>query len=169
VTPLAAQNAHLYHSVDDTWANMAPEAFWARYDAEVGDVEELEGSVIETLALDFPLYGPGVVRVLKNGLSILETSKGLSLFETESRYKYRTHVQAWADFARGHWSRKVPKVPGRYFVKDLSEGILAIREIKKIGDRLVDVTGGMVRPGVVTEYQGFWWLPRLPGLPDSRE
>jgi hypothetical protein len=169
VTPLALQTAYLYNVVDDSWYLMSPEAFWSRYDADVAPVEEVEESVIETLAADLPLYGPGVVRVLKSGYSILETSKGLSLFETETQYKYRTHVQAWADFARGHWSRKAPKAPGKYFVKDLSEGILGIREIKKIGERLVDVSGGMVRPGLVTEYVGFWWFPRMPGLPDSVE
>jgi len=169
VTPQAIQTAYLFHCVDDTWFNLPPESFWGRYDSEVAPVEELEGSVVETLAADFPIYGPGVVRVLKNGLSILETSKGLSLFETQVRYKYRTHTSAWAEFARGFWSQKPPKAPGRYFVKDLSEGILSVRQIKKVGERVVDVSGGLVRPGVVTEYQGFWWMPKIPVLPDSKE
>lgn len=151
------------------WRNLSKATFYARFEDEVGDLDELKEAKVFSvdLASDGPSFGPSEIFVLSTGLAVLRTSQGWSLYESRERVRSRKHNADWADFARGHWSEEPPKHPGQYFVKDRDLGRRSVREIKRVEGRLVDVSGGLVRPGRVSEYLGYWWLPMIPELPES--
>lgn len=135
------------------------------------DVSDLNDVVLRSLAFDrLPALssGPCTIHVLVNGFSVLETGKrSYQLFETFERVTTRDNLAAWANFARGYWTTKVPTEVGHYFVKDLDLGKRSSRELIRVGQRLLDVSGGAVRPGRVTEFLGLWWSVRTPSLPGS--
>lgn len=132
---------------------------------EVGDPSDL---ALTTHHLDSSTYGPCSIWLLESGLVVLEAPPGrFSLFESEARARARDHINNWADFARGYWSADVPSEAGLYFVKPLDSNALLVRELKRVNEKLRDVTKGepAARPGLVTEWRGLWWLPSIPRLP----
>ena len=142
------------------WRDLPATAFALKYEEEVSDVDSL---VIAVHVTNF-----GNVYELPDGLVALEGTNGKwSLYENETRARDRDHKRAWAEFIRGRWSSRVPTEPGLYFVKDNDLGKRSVRKLEIVNGRLKDTSGGMVRPGLVSEWVGQWWLPAIPGLPGS--
>jgi hypothetical protein len=147
------------------WRKLRADDFCLLYADEVGCLDDL---AVSSHCLPSSAYGPCCVWLLENGLVVLEAPQGrFSLFESEARCKARDHINAWADFARGYWADTTPQEPGLYFVKSLDGIKQAVRELKRVNERLRDVTLGapVPRVGLVSEWRGLWWLPKLPTLP----
>ena len=147
------------------WRNLNRKKFQEQFCDEVSDLEE---DILEMHVADLPAFGPSVVYELTGGLVILEQENDRwSLYECESRFREREYHRLWAEFSRGHWTEKCPQEPGFYFVKDRDLGKRSVRKLEKVNGRVRDVSGGTVRPGRISEWAGYWWLPRLAPLPDS--
>lgn len=150
----------LYRCVSETrWRKLKQDDFCRLYADEIGDILD---AVLSTHHLD-----SCSIYVLENGLAVLEAPQGrFSLFETYERCRARDHINAWADFARGYWTLDTPQNPGLYVVKPLDHVKQSVRELRRVRERLRDVTPGPVpRVGLVSEWRGYWWLPKLPSLP----
>jgi hypothetical protein len=156
----------LYRCVSEhRWRKLRLDDFSRLYVDEVGDASDI---ALSTHSFDSSTYGTCCVWVLENGLAVLEAPLGrFSLFETKARADARDHINAWAEFARGHWDSAVPQEPGVYFVKALDGHKQAVRELKRVDGRLKDVTRGepLPRVGLVSEWRGYWWRPQVPKLP----
>lgn len=146
------------------WRALSAPDFARKYEEEVGDLNDV--TVVH--AVDLPSFGVCTVYELQDGLVALEEANGKwSLYENERRARDRDHFKLWAEFARGRWHEKCPTEPGMYFVKDRDLGKRSVRELKVVQGRLKDISGGMVRPGLISEWQGLWFLPVIPPLPGS--
>lgn len=146
------------------WRGLAASDFARKYEEEVGDLSDC----ITVHTADLPSFGVCAVYELNDGLVALEEPNGKwSLYETEKRARDRDHFRAWSEFARGSWHKKCPAEPGMYFVKDADLGKRSVRELKIVSGRLKDVSGGMIRSGLITEWVGYWYLPAIPSLPGS--
>lgn len=156
----------LYRCVHEKrWRKLRSEDFCLLYVDEVGSLDD---TALSSHSFASSTYGPCCAWLLDNGLVVLEAPQGrFSLFESEARCKARDHINAWADFARGCWTLSVPQEPGLYFVRPLDHGRQTVRELKRINERLRDTTLGapVPRVGLVSEWRGHWWLPKLPTLP----
>lgn len=156
----------LYRCVSETrWRKLKQEFFLQLYVDEIGDENDL---ALSTHVIDSSTYGPCSLFVLENGLVVLESPQGrFSLYETEARARARDHVNAWADFARGYWTLATPQESGLYFVKSLDHARQAVRELAMVRGRLKDTTKGepLARVGLVSEWRGYWWMPKVPRLP----
>ena len=167
-TPVEELEARLlYRCVSETrWRKLTAEEFLPLYVAEVGSPSD---TVIAHHILTSATYGSCAICHLENDLAVLEAPLGrFSLYETEARCRARDHINAWADFARGYWTLQVPQEPGLYFVKPAEDGgPQTIRELRRTNSRLRDVTRGfpLPRPGLVSEWRGYWWIPKVPQLP----
>lgn len=151
----------LYRPLSETrWVGLTATQFDDKFFDEVSDVWEPR----ETHEIP-----SGTAYVLPDGLVALEDARGKwSLYECESRARQRDHLKVHAEYARGHWSSKVPQKPGWYCVRDKDLGKRTVRELKLVDGRLKDVSpGAPPRPGRVTEWVGDWWVPAIPPLPGS--
>jgi hypothetical protein len=99
---------------------------------------------------------------------VVESDLGWSLFESVAETAWRTHVAAWADFARGWWTRTVPTQPGTYPVRDRSGNRGRDHVFVSRGDRVLDTDSGFLRPGVSTNYVGDFWSLPYPTLPGAK-
>lgn len=163
--PQDIEETLLFRCVSESqWSALSGEKFWPKYAEEVSNLNDL---VCEWHVATLPTYGACVVYGLTNGYVILESlgksQVKFSLFESAARADSRDHTKRWNDFARGHWTVKVPQEPGKYFVCDREFGAQSIRELVRVNGVLRD-TQGFTRPGKVSEYMGYWYLPALPAL-----
>lgn len=151
----------MFHEV---FGDLSHTHFQKRYTDEVGELEEVHSAKVHDV--DHPEMGQLDLFELTNGYCAvhIQKSKRWYLYETEAHYRNRKHIADWANFARGAWSPNAPTKPGIYFAKSL-DGAQSVRHIRKSGDRVVDVSGGLVPPGQVTVWRGSWWYPALPSLP----
>jgi hypothetical protein len=90
-----------------------------------------------------------------------------SLYESRERTDYSTHLSSWASFSRGTWVPSAPATPGIYPVRDKQGARRPDREVKEVGDRIVDVSGGYVPPDRVSVWVGEWWSEPYPPLPGA--
>lgn len=159
------QHKLLYRCLSEKrWRLLDSKSFYQRYEEEVGELSDFT----QGQAADLPLFGVCTIYQLPDGLTALEEPNGKwSLYESEERARSRDHFKAWSEFARGQWTLRCPMEPGLYFVKDKDLGKRSVRELKVVNGRLKDVTGGPVRVGLVTEWQGYWYVPVIPPLRDS--
>jgi hypothetical protein len=142
------------------------EAFKTKFADEVGELEDEDVLGIHTVEL--PHYGVSNIWILKNGLTVLESAKGkYSLFESRARIAERDHINAWARYARGTWTRRVPREPGTYATRTLDGKRGKDRELRLVRDRLVDITDSFVPLGKTTTWQGEFWSEKLPTLPGA--
>lgn len=132
-----------------------------------------------TEALDPPdTIVPGLPRVYPDARRVLypvgsthvvvESDLGWSLFESAAETARREHLAAWADFARGFWTHRVPTVPGTYPVRDRSGNRGRDHVFVSRGDRVLDTDSGFLRPGVATNYVGSFWSMPYPTLPGAK-
>jgi hypothetical protein len=156
----------LHKVAGEKWRGLTAGAFTKKF---VNEVMELEEAVcVRTYNVTLPHHGASEVFVLSNGLSVLcSAAQRFSLFETQERVEERELKSAWADFVRGTWVDHVPQEAGSYFVRDRETGRRSVRELIRREGRLLDIGGGFVRAGRVTEWSGDWWVPRIPRLPGS--
>lgn len=149
-----------HHNVEG-FLRLSEKEFLSKFEDEVGDLSELEVVAARP-------HLNGEARLLQNGFVLYIDQQGRwSMYETTVRYEYNKSIRDWAEVPRGYWSEKVPTEPGLYFVKDLDLGRMSVREIVRHNGRLRDVSGGMPKPGAVSAWAGYWWLPKIPKLPDS--
>lgn len=140
--------------------------FAARVTDDVCELEEL--FCTQTAYVHLENKGLCEVYVLHNGLvAVCSEKTRWSLFKTESRVNSESHLNAWHGFARGAWTRTVPSQEGLYFCKDNDLGRRSVRELVRVRGRLLDISGGMVPPGKVTTWAGWWYSEKIPPLPDS--
>lgn len=152
---------YLYRLVSEEFKNLREASFKKKF-AE--DVSEHPADLEPVEVLRYKKYD---VHVLPIGLAVQITHSGRwSLYECEWRALERDHLAAWANFARGHWTLETPTQEGMYFAKS-RDGRRYVREIRRSKGRTVDVSGGLVRPGEVTTWLGYWWSERIPSLPES--
>jgi hypothetical protein len=151
----------LFRLVNETWRGLTFDEFFKRYKNEVS-------SLTDTVYRFH--YDPSGTELyeLHNGMVAVCTKNGRwSLWETRQRAEQRDHERAWGEFSRGTWTKTVPSEEGQYFVRDRDTGRRSVRELKRVSGRLLDVSGGMVRLGKVSEWKGDWWTPKVPRLPGS--
>lgn len=130
------------------------------------EVAELDDTLVATRWRVLP--GIGEIIELNIGYAVfVDRADCCTLYETEQHYQQRTLKTAWAKFIRGTWTTRVPTEPGLYFVRDADLGRRSVHELTRVNGRLVDVSGGMVAPGKVTNWRGLWWSIACPQLPDS--
>lgn len=147
--------------VNESWRGLAFDEFFRRYKKEVSDLTDT------VRAFHYDASGLEIYE-LHNGFVVVCTKNGRwSLWETAQRAAQRDHERSWGEFSRGYWSSSPPKEEGQYFARDRETGRRSLRELRRVQGRLLDVSGGMVRLGQVTEWRGDWWLPAVPKLPDS--
>ena len=140
--------------------------FATRVTDEVCELEEL--ICVRTLYVDLENKGLCELYVFHNGLTAVCSAKNRwSLFSSEMRVNTERHHNAWAGMARGAWILTTPKEPGLYFCRDRELGRRSVRELARVNGRLLDISGGMVPPGKVTTWQGYWYSEKIPPLPDS--
>lgn len=149
----------LWRPVSDDWIGLKEKDFFHRYESEVSDLEDQ----IRSTRL---LTDGSVIYELLNGFSVHVFKNKWSLYQTKAAAEAQDIDRAWAAFRRGAWVQRVPKEPGWYACRDL-EGKLRFRELRLENGRLVDVSGGLVVAGKVTNFLGFWWTERVPVLPGS--
>lgn len=148
----------LWHLVIDA---LPARKFAAAFEEQAGELAELDQGVEEPTQA-------GSVRVLDNGLAVLTRTDGSkSLYETRHRYEYNKRMASWAKFARGYWTESVPAEPGLYFCKDRDLGRVTVRELKRQGRQMKDVSGGLAPWGQVTTWQGYWWSEPMGALPEA--
>lgn len=89
-----------------------------------------------------------------------------ALYESAEQTAWNTHLGAWADFARGHWTDRIPTVPGTYPVRDRHGVRTADHVVVRVSATAVkDTSGGFVPAGRVTTWAGQWWSLPYPPLP----
>lgn len=150
----------LFRLLSEDFKNLDESTFRAKYEDEVGDLS----SDIGTEAFKAVNAVDSILR-LAGGLIVLRSRNKWSLYETEQRVLERDHIKNWAEFARAGWTEKTPEEPGMYPVRSL-DGRLGYHELRRVKGRLVDISGGIVPAGQVTNWRGQWWgmpFPRFPG------
>lgn len=149
----------LWKPVSEDWIGLKEKDFFARYEDEVGDLDDAARST----------------RLLSDGTTVYELVTGYSVHVYKNKWSLYVSRQlaetqdidrAWAAFRRGAWVKRVPREPGLYLVRD-REGRMRVRELRIENGRLVDVSGGYVAAGKVSTFLGDWWSERLPVLPGS--
>lgn len=116
------------------------------------------------------VVGGRKVHVLPDGHVILRHgSKRVALYESRWLYDRRMLELDWAEFHKGGWFEGVtPDRPGLYFTRS-QDDYRGIRSIVRTEDgSLRDTACGLLPDGVVSDWQGAWWLPCVPRLPDSK-
>ena len=157
--------ALLHKLVSERLKGLKADDFARLYEEDVSDLSDL---CVEQHFVTLPVVGATEIYKLQNGLVAMYRcrSSRWSLYESAERVQAREHLSNWANFARGAWVNRIPQNAGIYFVRDL-EGRRLLRELVLVNGRLKDVSGGFVVAGKVTEWRGDWWIPALPGLPES--
>jgi len=110
------------------------------------------------------------VHVLPSGFVIVRHgSKRVALYESRWLYDRRMLELDWQEFHKGGWYEGItPDKPGLYFTRSQDE-YRGIRTIARTEDGgLKDTACGLLPSGVVSDWQGAWWLPAVPRLPDSK-
>ena len=98
---------------------------------------------------------------------VLDTPLGWSFWESAAETAWRTHIAAWADFARGTWTLTVPTKPGTYPVKDRSHNRCKDHTFLQKGDRVYDVDSGFLSGNRRTNWVGYFWTLPYPALPGA--
>lgn len=156
----------LHQVVNSKWRALTAGAFAKKFVDEVCELEE--AVCVATHNVELPTHGLSAVHVLSTGLVVLcSAAERWSLYETRQRVEERELRSAWAGFVRGVWTAACPREPGLYFVRDLELGRRSVRELVRRDGRLVDISGGFVAAGKVTNWCGQWWSEKIPRLPES--
>src|SRR5688572_13225338 len=102
---------------------MSAKRFMSAFQNAVGDWNEEYVFKTERIGdRDFHyLYG-GIV-------AVTDDNDKWSLYETADKTATDTHINAWADFARGFWRKGPPDKPGLYPTRDRTENRSADRRI----------------------------------------
>ncbi len=155
---------HLHNLI---FGSMPQAEFMEYFEENVGRfADEVVVEAFSGVLNPLPKMGKCNITVYRGGLVTLVTSKGRwSLYRTRESAEYIEHIASWAEFARGNWTSQVPTEPGLYPVRS-REHRLGWHELREVGERLVDISGGFVPSGKVTTWAAEWWsvkTPRLPG------
>jgi len=137
--------------------------FESKFAEDVADLDD------ELVAKDWRVVPElGEIISLSNGYSVfIDRTSRWTLFESEQHHNERRLRSQWAAFVRGSWTDRAPQEAGLYFVRDRDLGRRSVRELRRVGSRLVDVSGGVVPAGAVSTWRGYWWSEPVPGLPES--
>lgn len=141
---------------------LRPAEFETLFEEDVADMDE------SLVATEWRIVPEGEIVRLSNGYAVhFDRTGRVSLYETEEHHTRRTMLSAWADFVRGTWVDRTPTEPGMYFCRDRDLGRRTVREIARVGQRTVDVSGGFVPWGQVSTWTGQWWSVQIPKLPGA--
>lgn len=140
--------------------------FTAKYDDEVGNLfQEVES---KSFKANVPPLGTCQVRVLVGGLVILKARRSkYYLYETKARVDERENLRRWAEYARGCWTKRVPNEPGIWATRDLAGFRGPDKKFEVHAGKLIEVGGGFVGNGKVTEWRGEFWSMAMPPLPGA--
>jgi hypothetical protein len=113
------------------------------------------------------IFGDKVLHFLKGDYVVVEdrASEKWSLYKTLERSKYEDHIRAFAIFSRGRWSPLAPSQPGTYATRTRAQHRGPDHTFVLKCDRLMDISGGFLGPGKVTNWVGDFWSEPWPQLP----
>ena len=119
-----------------------------------------------------PTHYPGAVYYpIGSTHAVLATDTGdgwvWSLYETAEETARRVHLAAWADFARGYWTTRVPEIPGTYPVRNRSGHRGRDHVFVQRGESVYDTDSGFLRQGQKTAWVGQFWNCPYPSLPGA--
>lgn len=147
------------------FGGLPPEKFLLQFEDEVGVY--LDEVVEDAFSHKMPRHGLSAFRVLRGGLVVMIAANGkMSCFETRARVEERAHISAWASYARGSWTKKVPTAAGMYAVRSL-DGRLGFHEFRYSHGALRDISGGHVVGKKSTNWEGWFWSSPLPPYPGA--